>query len=78
MVMMNKDTWSASPLDHCLARVAQDKMTRVQGSTWWILSLIDNVIFLIVMRCDLADFGWRGPFRPKLKIFRFLSIPSGF
>ena len=41
MVMMNKDTWSASPLDHCLARVAQDKMRRVQGSTWWIFSLID-------------------------------------
>ena len=51
---MNKDTWSASPLDHCLARVAQDKMRRVQGSTWWISLLIDwencfflaNVIFL--------------------------------
>ena len=29
------------------------------------------------MRCGLANFGWRGPFCPKLKILSFFC-PPGF
>ena len=34
--------------------------------------------FYIGMRCGIADFVWRGPHCPKLKILRFLFCPEGF